>query len=111
MSQGINRVSISGCVVGKINFDTTSTNEPAGSFFLHSERHKEAKIIAVRAKINVYGGQLVSLCRVKIVSGAYVVVDGELMNRNGRFEELVEVRAHTVVVPTEEGQHDAAGPR
>jgi hypothetical protein len=107
--RGINRISISGRVVGKIVFDSTPNRDPAGSFFLRSERHKEGKIIAVRVKVNVYGDTLVSQCRVKIVSDAYVIVDGELMNRNGRLEELVEVRAHTVVVPTEEGQQDAAG--
>ena len=108
MSKGINRLSISGHVVRQISFDATPTGCPAGSFFLCSERPAEGRIVSVRVKVNVYGESLVSLCRVKAVSGAYVVVDGELMNRNGRSTELVEVRAHTVVVPTQEMQHDAA---
>lgn len=109
MSLGINRISLSGQVVQQIYFNATPNGEPAGSFFLRSERRKDGRVIAVRVKVNVYGESLVSVCRVKVVSGAYVVVDGELMNRNGKTEELVEVRAHTVVVPAEENQHAATG--
>lgn len=102
MSRGINRTLLSGKVIGKPNFDQTSTARPAGSFHVLSERHGATNIISVRAKINVYGDGLVGLCRVKIVPGAYVIVDGELMNRDGQHGELVEVRAISLVFLSEE---------
>lgn len=102
MSRGINRALVSGKVVGKPLFDQTGSNRAAGSFFIVSERHSPTNIISVRVKINVYGDGLVGLCRVKTVPGAYVVVDGELMNRDGQHGELLEVRAISLVFPSEE---------
>lgn len=106
MSRGINRALLSGKVIGKPLFDQTGNNRAAGSFLLLSERHTPSNIISVRTKINVYGDGLVGLCRVKIVTGAYVIVDGELMNRDGQHGELLEVRAISLVFPSEE-PHDA----
>jgi single-stranded DNA-binding protein len=108
MSRGINRVVISGKVVGRINFNETGNNSSAGSFYVLSERHTHDAIVAVRAKINAYGEGLVGLLRVKLVPGVYVLVDGELMTRKGQHEESVEVRATQIVFPVEDSNATGA---
>ncbi len=98
MSRGVNRVVLSGRIVGKPVFDTTGSRAAAGSFYVQSDRYTHDSIITVRAKINVYGEGLVGVCKIKIGSDTYVVVDGEMMNREGQYgESLLEIRAQSLV--------------
>lgn len=101
MNRGINRVAISGEVVGRFSFSETTNSSAAASFYVLCERHTHDSVVRVRVKINAYGGGLVTVLRVKLVLGAYVLVDGELMNRKGQQEELIEVRATQIIFPLE----------
>lgn len=113
MSRGINRVSISGKVIGKSVFDQTQSRAVAGSFILLSERYTHDSIVSVRAKINVYGEGLVNVCKQRVSPGTYAIIDGELMNRSGAYgDDFLEIRAQSVVFldrVTEEKRND--GPR
>jgi single-stranded DNA-binding protein len=102
MIRGVNRVVVSGRTFGRPYFNETSNNSSAASFFITSERHTHDAVVRVRIKINAYGDGLVRLLQVKLVSGVYVLVDGELMNRKGQHEELIEVRATQVIFPEED---------
>lgn len=102
MSRGINRLALSGMYYGRSYFTETGNSSPAAHFYLLSERHTHDAVVRVRVKINAYGDGLVNLLRIKLVRGAYVLVDGELMNRKGPNEELVEVRAAQVIFPMED---------
>ncbi len=96
--RGINRVTISGNVGGQISFAPTGSGVAACSFFIASDRYTSSgTVVSAWVKINVYGDKFVGICRPRLEKGCYVLVDGELMNRDGRFEELVEVRAHEII--------------
>ena len=69
-----------------------------GYLELHSsERSSGSGSHKVFAKINVYMDHLVARCRERLKSGGYVIIEGELMNRDGRSEALTEVRARDLV--------------
>ena len=105
--RGINRVTISGNVKEKMSFSSTANNTPACTFTLASDRHSSSGIVTAFIKVNAYGDGLVSACRAKLAKGVYVIVDGELMCRDGQLGDLVEVRAREVIfLPgTAEGSH------
>lgn len=111
MSRGINRIVLSGKAFGRFFFNETSNNRSAASFYVLSERHTHDSVVAVRVKVNVYGDGLVQLLRVKLVPGVYVLVDGELMNRKGQHEEMVEVRAAQLIFPQEDSDATGQGGR
>ena len=48
-------------------------------------------------KVNVYVENLIRICKSKLTKGRYVIVEGELMNREGQYGELTEVRAREVL--------------
>jgi single-stranded DNA-binding protein len=64
---------------------------------LASDRFISGDKITVWVKVNVYIEPLVKACRAKLTKGGYVIVAGELMNRDGRHGELTEVRAREIV--------------
>lgn len=94
--RGINKVVISGNVAATAHF-----NELRGglvcSFPIISDRYTRGDIISAFVRINVYIDNLARICRDKVVKGGYVIVEGELMNRDGVHEELTEVRAREIV--------------
>jgi single-stranded DNA-binding protein len=97
----MNLVAYSGNVSGKIEFAKTGGGTPVCTFHVASDRRTKDTVITCWAKINAYGHGLVEACRQKLVKGIYVVVEGELMNREGRLGELLEIRARRVDFPSE----------
>jgi single-stranded DNA-binding protein len=96
--RGLNRVIISGNVGAQIAFNNTGSGTSACSFFLASDRHSSGgAVVSAWVKINVYGDSFVRICRSRLEKGCYVLVEGELMNRDGQLGELVEVRAREVI--------------
>lgn len=100
--RGINRVVISGNVSGSAAFQETSNGTQVASFNLASDRHDPSgSVVTAWVKVNVYIENLVSVCRLKLYKGAYVIVEGELMNRefnrDGQRGQLTEVRAWEIV--------------
>lgn len=96
--RGVNKIVISGSVSRDVKYVKTRSGVDVCTFGLTSERgaHK------VYAKINVYMDWLVGLCKETLGVGDYVIVEGELMNRDGRSEALTEVRARDIVFVEEE---------
>lgn len=94
--RGVNIVTLSGNV-GQINFDTKKNGAEVLSFTVASDRYSGGDKITVWVKINVYMERLVRICRSKLSKGSYVIVEGELMNRDGQHGELTEVRAREVL--------------
>lgn len=96
--RGLNKIVISGNVGGRINSNHTKNGTKAYSFQLASDRHTKGVIITVWVKINVYRADLVNVCDAKLHEGCYVMVEGELMNRDlGEVRDIVEVRAHELI--------------
>lgn len=99
--RGVNRVVISGNVTDKIAYSSTGNGVPTCTFVLASDRYTRDSVVTAWVKINVYG-KLVEVCRTRLVKGRYVLVEGELMNRDGRLGELTEVRAKEVIFPVQD---------
>jgi single stranded DNA-binding protein len=95
--RGLNRVILSGNVGGSILFKETDKGTPACSFSLASDRHSDGQIVTTWVKINAFGPGLVDVCKTNIEKGVYVLVEGELMNREGKLGMLTEVRLHNIV--------------
>lgn len=95
--RGVNKVVISGNVGDRITYGSTTSGVPACSFSIASDRNDGREVITAWVRVNVYGEELVRDCREKLVRGVYMVVDGELMNREGKAGELTEVRAQELV--------------
>lgn len=97
--RGINETQQSGNVSGPIQYGETRNGDLAGSFILAVDRNNA---YATFVRINVYGA-LVNVCRQRLHKGAYVIVTGELMNRqrSGGDETssttLTEIRARDVI--------------
>lgn len=98
--RGINRVTISGNVCGDANYGQLRDGTRCCSFSIASDRHTRGDVITAFVRVNVYIDVLTDLIRQKLRKGDYVIVDGELMNRNGTAEELTEVRAREIVFVT-----------
>ena len=97
--RGINRVVISGNVAGSaINYRRTDGGSSALSFRIASDRHDlSGDVVTAWVKVNVYIEQLIKVCEQKLKGGGYVIVEGELMNRDGQRGQLTEVRAWEIV--------------
>jgi len=98
--RGINKVIISGNVAGNINFAELPEGASALSFSVASDRKANGSTITAWVKINVYHEALVRICRSRLAKGNYVLVEGELMNREGQHGELTEVRAREIIFIT-----------
>ena len=104
--RGINRVVVSGNSTNKIQFSRTSNGSEVCTFTLASDRPgSNGSTVSAFVKINVYSGGLVDVCRTRLTKGVYVLVEGELMNRDGQMGELMEVRARDLIFlnSTQEG--------
>jgi len=95
--RGINRVILSGNVTGKISFSTTDKGSEACTFVLAIDRPSKTGVITAFVKVNVYLESLVRLCQGKLVRGCYLLVEGELMNRDSPVGRSTEVRAWELV--------------
>lgn len=97
--RGINRVLISGNVSDSARFHTTHSGAKCASFRLASDRRgaKPGETVTAWVKINVYSEPLVEICATRLSKGCYVIVEGELMNRDGAQGEVTEVRAREII--------------
>lgn len=96
--RGLNKVIISGNVTGSIEFGRTGKGDEVCGFHIASDRHTfGGSIVTAFIKINVYTDKLVRVCKGKLVKGVYVLVEGELMNRDGQHGGLTEVRAKEII--------------
>lgn len=93
--RGLNHIIISGNV-SKVWYGETHAGVLACGFNLASNQHSARGVRTVWIKVNVYG-DFVNVCKTRLVKGLYVLVDGELMVRDGQCCELVEVRAREVI--------------
>lgn len=104
--RGVNHVTVSGNVTGsKLMFQTMSGGRDVCSFEVVSHRQTPGGgQVKAFVKINVYIEALVKICETRLEKGIYVIVEGELMNRDGQYGELTEVRAREIIfVPRMEG--------
>lgn len=97
--KGVNHVILSGNVTGaKPVFTHVSGGKPACSFEIATHRAVPGGgQVRAYVRINVYVEALVRLCEDRLSKGEYVVVAGELMNRDGQHGELTEVRARELI--------------
>lgn len=96
--KGVNHVSVSGNVGDKIEFGETGRGAEACGFNMAAEpRTGGAGPVWIR--VNVYDPALIAECKRRLARGTYVVVDGQLMNRAGRFGEITEIRAKELIFP------------
>jgi single-stranded DNA-binding protein len=103
--KGTNKVWISGNIGGKIIHSQTRDGNPACSFSVASEQGNRP---ATWARVNCYG-ELASSLKNKLSKGAYLVCDGELMNRPGQYSELLEIRASNVTIILQGKEDDDYG--
>lgn len=95
--RGINKVIVSGNVVGAANSVKSSSSVRATTFLIASDQVRNGVTITAWVRVNVYIEQLVRACSSKLCKGGYVLVEGELMNREGKYGRLMEVRAKEIV--------------
>ncbi len=99
--RGINRILISGNLAGQPEFARTTAGAEACAFVIVSDRPGAGGVtVKAYVRINAYAPGLVAICRKKLYDGAYLIVEGELMNRDGQRGELLEVRARDVIFPS-----------
>ncbi len=91
--RGINRVIVSGVVAAPITFAKTDSGAEVCTFGINLERHANGSLVTASVKINVYMEALVRLARTKLSEGCYLIVEGELMNRQTPHGRVTEVRA------------------
>lgn len=96
--RGINKVVFSGNIGGPGTFNDTGNGTPACSFKVASDRRAaRGETLTTWAKINAYGEGLVEICKLRVQKGVYVMIEGELMNRDGTTGELTEIRAREII--------------
>lgn len=97
--RGLNKVIISGNVTGAIEFGKTNSGaQDACGFHVASDRHTSGGgVVTAYIKVNVYVDGLVKICKTRLSKGIYVLVEGELMNRDGQHGDLTEVRAREII--------------
>jgi single-stranded DNA-binding protein len=95
---GVNAVYLGGNLSDSAKFRETGSGKPCCSFKMACDRRGVGgDTITVWVKVNVYVEPLVELCRTRLQKGLYLVVVGELMNRDGDRGELIEVRAQQLI--------------
>lgn len=102
--RGLNTCTLSGNVSGDINYATLPNGGEALSFSMASDRRASGGgVITVWTRVNVFIDPLVRICRERLVKGGYVLVHGELMNRDGVCGKLTEVRAWDIIFASRTG--------
>lgn len=102
--RGHNVVMLSGNIGGNIVNGKTRDDRPAFSFGVASQNEKKR---TTWVRVNSYD-KLAEYCATTADKGLYVSVIGELMNRDGKYGELTEVRAHQVIFHTRNNKDDRA---
>ena len=97
--RGINRVLVSGNCVDVARYHTTNSGSKCATFKLASDRRgaRPNELVTAWVKINIYNESLVEICQSRLQKGSYVIVEGELMNREGVQGEVTEVRAKEII--------------
>lgn len=97
--RGLNRVIISGNVSDSARYQTTHSGTKCASFKLASDRRgaKPGETVTAWVKVNIYSEPLIEICTNRLIKGCYVIVEGELMNRDGVHGEVTEVRAKEII--------------
>jgi single stranded DNA-binding protein len=96
--RGLNHVVLAGNVSGSISFGNLPNGAAVVSFLLASDRATPGGgAVTAWVKVNVYREGLVNICDQRLEKGAYVLVEGELMNRDGVHGQLTEVRAREII--------------
>jgi len=95
VSKGTNVWHGSGNVASDVFYGKTKSGDDACNFKVAIEQaHKPLLYV----RINVYAGH-VEVCRKRqLTKGDYVVIDGELMNRRGQNDTLIEVRCKEIII-------------
>ena len=109
--RGMNKVILSGNVTGNINYAQTDNGTGVCTFIMASDRYATGNVVTAYIKVNVYIEGLVNLCRNRLDKGCYLLVEGELMNRNSPIGRVVEVRAHELIFVSEKGGSDGSRSR
>ena len=92
---GHNRVWLSGNVGGSLKEGKTRDDSLACSFSLASEASVHGNTTWVR--VNAYG-DVAEHCIDGLDKGSYCSIVGELMNREGKHGEIMEVRALEIII-------------
>ena len=97
--RGINKVIIAGNVANDARYQETGSGVPCATFKVACDRRgaNKGELITSWIKVNVYGEGMVELCHSRLYKGGYLIVEGELMNRDGAAGEVTEVRAKEMV--------------
>ncbi len=113
---GVNKSFFSGVVRGEPTVqETSSTKTPAASFPMTSEREGEHRSVSCTTKINTYNEGLVKFVKANVTKGAFIIVEGELMNRdvkglsaeNSRPVIFTEIRAWNLIAVRADGTYAA----
>jgi hypothetical protein len=96
--KGLNKVIVSGNVLGNIEYGRVTNGSEVCGFSVASDRHSANGVVTAFVKVNVYVEGLVRICKLKLFKGAYALVEGELMNRDTRAGTgLLEIRAREIL--------------
>ena len=96
--RGFNKTLLAGNVSREIHYGTLPSGGSVLSFTMACDRRAgEGGTVTAWVKVNVYIEALIKTCRRMLNCGGYVIVEGELMNREGRYEQLTEVRAREII--------------
>jgi hypothetical protein len=104
VSRGTNSWNGSGDVITDVTYSRTRSGDEACSFRIAvNQAHKPTLYL----RINVYGGNVIVCRKRNLGIGDFVVIDGELMNRKGKDDVLIEVRCQDIVIRQSEGVRNA----
>ena len=95
LNRGTNSWNGSGSLVSNVSYGNTRVGGPACNFKMAIDHPYKQKLFV---RINVYGGNVNVCKKLNLRKGDFVVVDGELMNRNGHDEILTEVRCREIII-------------
>lgn len=93
--QGTNSWHGSGVVISDVFCSDTKGGNAACSFKLAIDEKNRTRVVV---RINAYGGNTIVINSRKMQKGDYCIVDGELMNRAGNREDLVEIRCGRIII-------------
>ena len=107
MSKGTNVWTGSGNVASDIQYGKTGKKDEDACNFRIAIEKAHRPLVFVR--INIYGGN-VDVCKMRgLKKGDYVIVSGELMNRDGRDGTITEVRCMDLVIKSSDKRRDVDG--
>ena len=99
MILGMNKVILAGYCEQEVAYHTTGGGTQCASFRIICERRgmKPKETVTAVVKVNVYSAAMVELLKSRFVLSGYMLVEGELMTREGARGETIEVRAKELI--------------